>query len=312
MPLKIPTLDDRTYADLVREGKELIPRHAPEWTNHNAADPGITLVELFAYLTEIYLYRVDRISDAIKAKFLKLLLGHSAPLLHEQSLDLQLQHAASVVRQPFRAVSEADFERLALEAVRGGAERTMVARAWCFARRNFEAPTEEERQRDRPGHVSLLFVPANPGITDAEVQSIRERIRQYIEPRRLLTSRLHVIGPRYVDAGVRIRADLSPGFVAAVIEQRIRLDLERWFDVRHGGEDHSGWALGRSVYITDIYRRIATIAGVSRVIAINLDVQAPGRLRRSEGGDVVGVHLEIGELFRVVSVTCEFSQGRPL
>jgi hypothetical protein len=312
MPLKMPTLDDRTYADLVREGKELIPRHAPEWTNHNAADPGITLVELFAYLTEIYLYRVDRISDANKAKFLKLLLGQAAPLLPGQLVDRHLQQAVSDARRPFRAVSAADFERLALEAVRGGAERPMVARAWCFARRNLEAPTAEERQRDRPGHISLLFVPGDPWITDGELQSIRERIKEYVEPRRLLTSRLHVVGPRYVGAGIRIRADLSAGFIPAVVEQRIRLDLERFFDVRHGGEDHSGWPLGRSVYTADIYRRVGTIAGVSRVIAIHLDVQAPGRLRRSEGNEVVGVELEIGELFRIVSVTCQFSPGRTL
>src|ERR1700752_4593284 len=120
MPLKMPTLDDRTYTDLVREGKELIPRHAPEWTNHNASDPGITLVELFAYLTEIYLYRLDRISGANKAKFLKLLLGEAAPLLPGQLVDQQLQQAVSGARRPFRAVSAADFERLALEAVRGG------------------------------------------------------------------------------------------------------------------------------------------------------------------------------------------------
>src|SRR4030095_11743512 len=75
MPLKVPTLDDRTYADLVREGVQLIPRYAPEWTNHNPSDPGITLLELFAYLTEIYLYRVDRIPEASRANMLRLLVG---------------------------------------------------------------------------------------------------------------------------------------------------------------------------------------------------------------------------------------------
>ena len=75
MPLKVPNLDDRTYADLVQEGVSLIPRYAPLWTNHNASDPGITLLELFAYLTEIFIYRLNRVSDANKAKFFKLLTG---------------------------------------------------------------------------------------------------------------------------------------------------------------------------------------------------------------------------------------------
>ena len=53
MPIRLPNLDDRRYAELVEEALELIPVHAPQWTNHNPSDPGIMLVELFAYLTEM-------------------------------------------------------------------------------------------------------------------------------------------------------------------------------------------------------------------------------------------------------------------
>ncbi len=35
-----PKLDDRTYAEIVAEAIRLIPRYAPEWTNHNASDLG--------------------------------------------------------------------------------------------------------------------------------------------------------------------------------------------------------------------------------------------------------------------------------
>ena len=63
MPIVLPNLDDRTFVDLVEEARTLIPTHAPEWTDHNPSDPGITLVELFAYLAEILMYRLNRISD---------------------------------------------------------------------------------------------------------------------------------------------------------------------------------------------------------------------------------------------------------
>ena len=46
-----PKLDDRAFDDIVQEAIRLIPRYAPEWTNHNASDPGITLIELAAWMT---------------------------------------------------------------------------------------------------------------------------------------------------------------------------------------------------------------------------------------------------------------------
>jgi hypothetical protein len=73
MPIQLPNLDDRTYADLLAEMRALIPGHAPEWTDHNESDPGIMLLELFAWLTESLIYRTNRIPDASKVRFLELL-----------------------------------------------------------------------------------------------------------------------------------------------------------------------------------------------------------------------------------------------
>jgi len=71
MPLELPNLDDRTYEDLVAEALRLIPNYAPEWTNYNPSDPGITLIEMFAYLTEMLLYRQNRITDDNLRTFLR-------------------------------------------------------------------------------------------------------------------------------------------------------------------------------------------------------------------------------------------------
>ena len=73
MPITLPNLDDRRYADLVQEALALIPVYAPEWTNHNAADPGITLIELMAYLTEILIYRLNRVTVENVVTFLNLI-----------------------------------------------------------------------------------------------------------------------------------------------------------------------------------------------------------------------------------------------
>src|SRR5579883_1357831 len=68
-----PKLDDRTYADLVAEALRLIPRYCPEWTNHNPSDPGITLLELTAWMTELILYRLNRVPEKNYLAFLDLI-----------------------------------------------------------------------------------------------------------------------------------------------------------------------------------------------------------------------------------------------
>lgn len=72
MPLPLPNLDTRRWADLVDESRSLIPRYAPRWTDYNVHDPGITLIELFAFLTEQLIYRANRVPDRHLRKFLTL------------------------------------------------------------------------------------------------------------------------------------------------------------------------------------------------------------------------------------------------
>jgi hypothetical protein len=72
MPLLLPNLDDRTWADLTDEARALIPVYGPEWTDHNASDPGITLVELLAWMTEMDIYRLNQVTDAERLRFLDL------------------------------------------------------------------------------------------------------------------------------------------------------------------------------------------------------------------------------------------------
>lgn len=73
MPLQIPSIDDRRYQDLVTEALARVPVHNPEWTNFNKSDPGVTLIELFAFLTENLLYRANQIPERNRRKFLQLL-----------------------------------------------------------------------------------------------------------------------------------------------------------------------------------------------------------------------------------------------
>src|SRR5205085_5549391 len=73
MPLPTPLLDDRHFQDIVDQAKLLIPRYCREWTDHNVSDPGITLIELFAWMTDMLVYRLNRVPDKVHVALLELL-----------------------------------------------------------------------------------------------------------------------------------------------------------------------------------------------------------------------------------------------
>ncbi|TQF06769.1 putative baseplate assembly protein [Kitasatospora acidiphila] len=73
MALPSPNLDDRRFQQLVDEAKRYVQQRAPEWTDHNVSDPGVTLIETFAYLVDQLLYRLNRVPEKNYSAFLDLL-----------------------------------------------------------------------------------------------------------------------------------------------------------------------------------------------------------------------------------------------
>ena len=73
MPLQEPTFDSRSYREILNEALARIPAHNPEWTNFNDSDPGITLLQLFSFMTENIIYRSNLIPERNHKKFLRLL-----------------------------------------------------------------------------------------------------------------------------------------------------------------------------------------------------------------------------------------------
>lgn len=72
MTVALPNLDNRRWGEIVEEARSLVPVYAPEWTDHNASDPGITFLELYASLTEQALYRINYIPEQRRWLFLSL------------------------------------------------------------------------------------------------------------------------------------------------------------------------------------------------------------------------------------------------
>src|SRR5580765_414815 len=73
MPLQAPNLDDRTFDQLVAAARARIVATAPDWTDLSPGDPGITLVEVFAFLAETMIYRLNLVPDKLYVEFLRLI-----------------------------------------------------------------------------------------------------------------------------------------------------------------------------------------------------------------------------------------------
>ena len=80
MSLSIPDLDNKNFSQIIEEVKARLPALAPGWTDYNLSDPGITILELLAWLTDIEIYRLNRITEKHILKFLKLLNSLPEPV----------------------------------------------------------------------------------------------------------------------------------------------------------------------------------------------------------------------------------------
>src|SRR5687767_965841 len=107
MPLPSPILDDRSYSQLRDELVRRIPVYAPEWTDHNASDPGITLIELFAFLGENLLFRFNQIPEATKLAFLNLLQLPLRPAVSARAMLMLSTEQTSGVLVPLRTEARA-------------------------------------------------------------------------------------------------------------------------------------------------------------------------------------------------------------
>ena len=323
MPLSLPNLDDRRYADLVEEARALIPSYAPEWTNHNPSDPGITLVELFAYLTEMLVYRTNRVTDDNKRAFLKLISGKDAKTDGSRTLGDEIRDVVLELRRTVRAVTAEDYERLAVEAHKGKG----AARARALPLRDLTAPDPFKQMSQ--GHVSVVVVTA-PGADAAEVLAA---VGRDLERRKLLTTRLHVVEPRYVKLTVRATLQLKPGALdknaageppdkqpKGVTELAVAA-LKEFFDPLRGGPERRGWPFGRSIYVSEVYALLDGLPGVDYVSSLALDLSVAPRAgesgdqgaarRRTKGDELYAFTLEPDELVDAQVGTADIKAERP-
>src|SRR3954464_8685762 len=105
-----PLIDDRRFDDIIDEVRARIARYTPEWqpvwNDVNDSDPGITLAQVFAWLSEMLLYRMDRVPELNYLKFLELIgieLASAQPAQAEVGFALAAGTSAASVTLPARS-----------------------------------------------------------------------------------------------------------------------------------------------------------------------------------------------------------------
>jgi hypothetical protein len=270
MTIPIPALDDRTFDELVREALARLPAYAPEWTNHNPSDPGITLVELFAYFTEILLYRMGRIPPASKRQFLRLLTGGTGPGEGAGAGDIAhaISDAVRELSQLDCATTAGDFERHAERAARAHLHDLPV-RVLCIPGADLERGRTDGARAGK-AHVSVVIVPERALSGDA-LAKLCEAVRRDLLPRCLLGTRLHVRGPIYLRVGIGVALAARPGMQGEALLRDVAAALSRRFGYATSPDaDAHAALLGRPLYLSEIIATIDQVDGVDYVADVTI------------------------------------------
>ncbi|MFW9259433.1 baseplate protein J [Nostoc sp. CALU 546] len=283
MTLPLPNLDDRTYANLVEEAISQIPVEYPEWTDHNPTDTGIILIELLAWLTEMTLYRVNQIPDDNYASFLSLLKGEQWNLPinlstqeRQKTLQSEIKNTLLELRKTYRAITPDDFEKLVLidwnESL--DSAELKIARVKCLAQRNL---SHLDANTVTKGHISLVVVPENN-----QGENQYKNLFNFLDNRRLLTTRLHIVEPEYVSIAVEAELVLEDGAQAEAVKTQAKKEVEMFFDPLRSQKywQGKGWPFGRSVYISELYKLLDDLEGVDYVE--NLQIKDKNNTSKTE------------------------------
>lgn len=199
MPFDAPVLDNRNFQDIVDELKKRIPLYCPEWTDHNVSDPGVTLIELFSYVTEQLLYRMNQVPRLHYIRMMDLLgiqlqgsqpaqvpvtFSFSAPFMREETVPAgtQVSTTQTETKPPIVFATTENFvvQRPQLKAVYTG----YVAKDWSPEKETSITPINYDKKdrlasMQRDGQGVSAFSPS-PQSGDALYFGFENNLSGYI------------------------------------------------------------------------------------------------------------------------------------
>jgi hypothetical protein len=118
--------------------------------------------------------------------------------------------------------------------------------------------------------VTLVILPDMPVPRPEPSPGLLKIVRRYLEQRRIVGTRLTVVGPSYLEVNVvthvQLRSHTDPRRVRDAIDQALR----GFFDPRIGGPGGLGWPFGRDVYRSEVMELIDGVPGVDHVLSLSL------------------------------------------
>jgi hypothetical protein len=130
----------------------------------------------------------------------------------------------------------------------------------------------------RLGHISVIVVPRS---TADRPEPSAERLTgtwEYLDTRRVITCRHHVVGPAYTDVKVEAKVMRSARSQAEKVQEGIEKNLRAFFHPLRGGpgREKKGWPFGRDVYASEVYQVIENTEGVDHVESLSLRARKNG------------------------------------
>ena len=338
MNMLMPNLDDRTFDDLLSEGLSQLPTVAPEWTNHNPSDPGITLIELLTYFTEILVYRLGRVTPASKLQFLKLLKGANwegliqhddkvqflrllmgarwegwealDPARLEREIDCavltagpdEIESAVDYLVNGLKhnecAVTPQDFERIANRAARSHLGSEWPIRTLCVPSVNLKKAQTRSTIPADSAHVSIVVVPGQQ-LPDEAITNVCEKIRNDLLPYCLLTTRIHVVAPIYLNLAIGLNLAPKGGWSKQQLWNALREALQQRFGLNAGqGPQGNGWPFGKALHISELVEAVEETPGIDYVEDVTiLQISAHEQELTSLDsalGVQIGIHSTLG------------------
>jgi predicted phage baseplate assembly protein len=180
---------------------------------------------------------------------------------NEEPIDVAMERAPRILKARDRAVTSGDFELLAMEA-------GTIARAKALPLSHPEFPGLKV-----PGVVTVVVIPEIVAETREQQilvaapkpsESLLRTVCAYLDERRLLTTELFVVGPRYTPVKVEISAIISPDVDAAETRAAVEAAVRAFLHPIYGGATGKGWPFGGPVRYAELYRA-ALVPGVVRL-----------------------------------------------
>ncbi|HEU0055574.1 MAG TPA: putative baseplate assembly protein, partial [Longimicrobium sp.] len=160
-----------------------------------------------------------------------------------------------------RAVSSDDFEQIVAETPGISLGRVEVL-----------ATYHPSTGSPAPGVVTLLLVPNDPLRPEAPVPDrlFLDAVCRHLEPRRLVTTEVHLRGPEYVPLSLSVGFDMVAGFDLAIVREAVKAQLKAFLSPLAGGQEGTGWPLDKPVEDRELWAQVARVQGVASVRGVRM------------------------------------------